>query len=332
MPGRVKTRLTPPFSPAQAAALACAALTDTLAAAAGTAAARLVLALEGAPGGWLPDGVDVLAQRGGGLDERIAAAMADAYAGLPRPVVLIGMDTPQVTPALLAAALRPLTDGTADATFGPAPDGGFWLLGLRQPDSRLVLGVPMSTAGTGAAQLARLSAAGLRVRHLPALLDVDTAADAEAVARLAPRTRFAATLAAFRMPSPDLQPADLQPADLQSLDPHSPDLLSPDLQPADLQPADLQPADLQPADLQSLDPHSPDLLSPDLLSPNSLSPDPLSPGLGSAGRPSAVSSTRAAIRGSRDHDWTDSPPKTVTITRIVPPGAWRALPARLKTT
>ncbi len=197
VPGRVKTRLTPPFSPEQAAGLAAAALADTLAAAAGAAAARLVIALEGAPGRWLPAGLPVLAQRGGGLDERIAAAMADAYAGLARPVVLIGMDTPQVTPALLEAALRPLADGTADATFGPAADGGFWLLGLRRPDPRLVLGVPMSTAETGAAQLARLYDAGLRVRPLPPLLDVDTAADAYAVARLAPRTRFAAALAAM---------------------------------------------------------------------------------------------------------------------------------------
>jgi len=197
VPGRVKTRLTPPFSPGQGAGLAAAALADTLAAAAGAAAARLVIALEGAPGGWLPAGIPVLAQRGGGLDERIAAAMADAYAGLARPVVLIGMDTPQVTPALLEAALRPLTDGSADATFGPAADGGFWLLGLRRPDPRLVLGVPMSTAETGAAQLARLHDAGLRVCQLPALLDVDTAADAYAVARLAPRTRFAAALAAL---------------------------------------------------------------------------------------------------------------------------------------
>jgi rSAM/selenodomain-associated transferase 1 len=207
VPGRVKTRLTPPFSPEQAARLAAAALADTLAAAAGAAAARLVIALEGAPGRWLPAGLPVLAQRGGGLDERIAAAMADAYAGLARPVVLIGMDTPQVTPALLEAALRPLADGAADATFGPAADGGFWLLGLRRPDPRLILGVPMSTAGTGAAQLARLHDAGLRVRRLPPLLDVDTAADAYAVARLAPRTRFAAALAAMTStPAPPNQP------------------------------------------------------------------------------------------------------------------------------
>jgi rSAM/selenodomain-associated transferase 1 len=208
VPGRVKTRLTPPFSPRQAADLARAALADTLAAAAAVPAARHVIALDGTPGPWLPAGARVLAQRGAGLDERIAAALADAYSGLAVPVVLIGMDTPQVTPALLEAALRPLADGTADAVFGPAADGGFWLLGLRRPDPSLVLGVPMSTEHTGVTQLARLAWAGLRIHWLPLLRDVDTAADAYAVAREAPRSRFAAALAAM----PGLNDGALLPA------------------------------------------------------------------------------------------------------------------------
>ena len=196
VPGRVKTRLTPPFSPLQAARLAEAALADTLAAAAKVPAARHVIALDGAPGHWLPGGFKIIRQRGRGLDERIAAALGEAYARLPVPVVLIGMDTPQVTPGLLESALRPLADGTADAVFGPAADGGFWLLGLRRPDPALVVGVPMSTARTGAAQLARLADAGLRVRRLPCRLDVDSAADADAVAEQIPGSRFAAALRA----------------------------------------------------------------------------------------------------------------------------------------
>jgi rSAM/selenodomain-associated transferase 1 len=198
VPGRVKTRLTPPFSPRQAAGLAQAALADTLAAAAGVTAARHVIALDGTAGPWLPAGVRVLPQRGAGLDERIAAAFADAYAELDVPVVLIGMDTPQVTPELLETALRPLADGTADAVFGPAADGGFWLLGLRRPDPSLILGVPMSTAATGVTQLARLAWAGLRIHWLPLLRDVDTAEDAREVARQAPGSRFAAALAAMQ--------------------------------------------------------------------------------------------------------------------------------------
>jgi uncharacterized protein len=207
VPGRVKTRLTPPFSPRQAADLAEAALADTLAAAAGVPAARHVIALDGTPGPWLPAGHHVLAQRGAGLDERIGAALADAYSGLAVPVVLIGMDTPQVTPALLEEALRPLADGTADAVFGPAADGGFWLLGLRRPDPSLVLGVPMSTADTGVTQLARLAWAGLRIHWLPCLRDVDTAEDAYEVARQAPGSRFAAALAAMPGLPPSIRPA-----------------------------------------------------------------------------------------------------------------------------
>src|SRR5690606_16843936 len=63
VPGRVKTRLTPPFSPVEAAALAEAALCDTLDVVCATPAARRVLALEGEPGPWLPPGMEVVRQR-----------------------------------------------------------------------------------------------------------------------------------------------------------------------------------------------------------------------------------------------------------------------------
>jgi glycosyltransferase A (GT-A) superfamily protein (DUF2064 family) len=139
--------------------------------------------LDGEPGAWLPPGFDVVPQCGGGLDERLAAA----FAAVSGPALLIGMDTPQLTPGLLAVDW----EGT-DAWFGPAADGGFWGLGLRRPDAALVRGVPMSSADTGAVQRARLDAAGLRVAELPRLRDVDTAADAVAVARQAPLSRFAA--------------------------------------------------------------------------------------------------------------------------------------------
>jgi rSAM/selenodomain-associated transferase 1 len=192
VPGRVKTRLTPPYTPAEAAALAEAALADTLDAVAATPAARRVLVLAGRSGPWLPEGFEVIPQRGGGLDERLANAFGDVGG----PAVLVGMDTPQVTPAALTRALRGLDD--ADAVFGPAADGGFWLLGLRRPDPRLLLGVPMSRPDTGAHQLARLR--GLRVTTLGVLTDVDTDADAVRVAAQAPGTRFAATVAAMGVP------------------------------------------------------------------------------------------------------------------------------------
>ena len=198
VPGRVKTRLTPAFTPLEAAALAEASLTDTLDAVSRAPVARRVLALAGRPGRWLPPGFDVIGQRGQGLDERIAWALSDARVTLPLPVVLIGMDTPQVTPELLAAAAEPLVSRTADATFGMAEDGGFWLLGLREVDPDLILGVPMSRGDTGARQLARLEQAGLRVTMLPELTDVDTVREAQQIAALTPGSRFAACMARLR--------------------------------------------------------------------------------------------------------------------------------------
>jgi glycosyltransferase A (GT-A) superfamily protein (DUF2064 family) len=186
LPGRVKTRLTPPFTPREAAALAEAALTDTLRAVAAVPSARRVLVLDGTPGPWLPPGFDVVPQCAGGLDVRLA----DAFAHCDGPALLIGMDTPQVTPELLTVDFA-----DCDAYFGPAEDGGFWALGLAEPDPGLLRGVPMSTPVTGARQRERLVTAGLRVRDLPRLRDVDTAADARAVAVLAPHGRFAARLA-----------------------------------------------------------------------------------------------------------------------------------------
>ncbi|MFC4495166.1 DUF2064 domain-containing protein [Streptomyces ovatisporus] len=178
MPGRVKTRLTPPHSPQEAAQLAEAALRDTLRTVARTPARRRVLVLDGSPGQWLPDGFEVVPQCRGGLDERIASAFAQCDG----PALLIGMDTPQITAGLLAPATGPHAWDECDAWFGPAMDGGFWALGLARPRPALVRGVPMSTDRTGEVQRQRLVDAGLTVRDLPALRDVDTAADAAQIA------------------------------------------------------------------------------------------------------------------------------------------------------
>lgn len=195
VPGRVKTRLAPPYGLAEAAELARAALEDTLDAVARTPVERRVLVLAGQPDRWLPGGFDVVGQRGGGLDERIAAAFADARTGVDLPALLIGMDTPQVTPELLESAAAALVRG--HAVLGPAQDGGFWALGLRRPDPDLVCGVPMSSELTGRMQLDRLRAAGLGVQLLDPLTDVDDVSDVHTVARQAPGSRFASTLAAL---------------------------------------------------------------------------------------------------------------------------------------
>ena len=193
-PGRAKTRLCPPCSPVEAAAIAEAALLETLRAVARVPVARRVLALDGAAGDWLPDGFDVVPQRGDGLGERLAAAFVDVGG----PALLIGMDTPQVGWRRLEDGLRALVRPGVDAVLGRARDGGWWALGLRRPDPAVFRGVPMSAATTGAVQRARLRGLGLRTVELPALRDVDRFADAQAVAAEIPGTRFAAAVAGVR--------------------------------------------------------------------------------------------------------------------------------------
>jgi rSAM/selenodomain-associated transferase 1 len=190
-PGRSKTRLSPPCTPREAASLARAALADTLETVLSTPAGRHVLVLDGPAGRWLPAGYEVVAQRGDGLDERLAHAFAD----VGDAALLVGMDTPQVTRDDLKGALARLMAPGIDAVLGPASDGGYWAVGLREPDRRAFLDVPMSTEHTGRAQLARLRALGLRVALLPTRRDVDRIADARAVAELAPTGRFARALA-----------------------------------------------------------------------------------------------------------------------------------------
>lgn len=186
--GRVKTRLCPPLQPPQAATLAQAALQDTLDAASWTPTPRRVLVLDGSPGPWLKPGFDVIAQRGEGLAQRLANATRDVGEAL----LIVGMDTPQVTRALLGEALRQLAEPGVDAVLGPTTDGGYWTIGLREPDPAVFDDVPMSTDATGAAQRARLEQLGLRTVDLQPLRDVDTYEDAAAVAAMAPWTRFAA--------------------------------------------------------------------------------------------------------------------------------------------
>jgi glycosyltransferase A (GT-A) superfamily protein (DUF2064 family) len=194
--GLVKPRLSPPLRPEEAALVSEAALADTLDVVAATPAARRVIALDGAPGAWLPRGFQVIGQRGGGPDERVSAAFADAHAAVPLPMVLIGADTPQVTAGMLDDAIASLESGEADAVFGPATNGGFWLLGLRRPDRSLLAGVPMSAPDAGRVLLERLAGDGLRVALAPQLTAVGTFDGAEQVARQIPASRFAAAFAA----------------------------------------------------------------------------------------------------------------------------------------
>jgi rSAM/selenodomain-associated transferase 1 len=194
LPGRAKTRLTPPCTPDQAAQLAQAALLDTLDTVERTPAGRKVLVFEGDARRWRRDGFEVIRQRGHGLAERLAAAFDD----VGEPAFLVGMDTPQLTPALLLDGIAALRCPGVDAVLGPSLDGGYWSIGLAAPVAGAFAGVPMSCHSTGARQRARLRELGLRVHEQPVLRDVDTIEDALAVAAECPASRFASALAAIR--------------------------------------------------------------------------------------------------------------------------------------
>lgn len=188
LPGRVKTRLCPPLRPEEAAALAAAALADTLDAVLATPADRHLLALEGRPGPWLPSSIEVVPQRGRTFAERLGAA----WAQVDGPCVQIGMDTPQVTPTLLEDALA--QGAGHGAALGPAEDGGWWALALARPRPSVFRGVPMSTPSTGVAQERALRRHGLEPSLLATLVDIDTIDDARAVASGIPGSRTACAL------------------------------------------------------------------------------------------------------------------------------------------
>jgi rSAM/selenodomain-associated transferase 1 len=190
-PGRVKTRLCPPCRPEQAAALAAAALQDTLDVVIATPAARRVLVLDGDPGRWRRPGLEILPQHGDGLDERLDNAFAD----VDGPALLVGMDTPQLSSGLLTDGLLALQ--RFDAVLGPALDGGYWSVGLRERPPHPFRGVPMSRTDTLSRQRRRFAQLGLLTYEQPALEDVDCIADARAVAAQAPGSRFARALAAM---------------------------------------------------------------------------------------------------------------------------------------
>ena len=119
--------------------------------------------LDGHPGPWIPPGFEVIHQRGDGLASRLAAAFADVAA--TGPLIIVGMDTPQVTPTLLLAAGAALigAGGRRRAVLGPADDGGWWLLGLSHPDPAVFAGVPMSTGRTAVVQARQLRRRGFGV-------------------------------------------------------------------------------------------------------------------------------------------------------------------------
>ena len=220
VPGRVKTRLTPPLTDDQAAAIAAAALDDTFRAVLGsTRSTGTVAVFDGDPSPWVPTGIVVIPQVDGGLDRRLPAAFGDVHALHGTAMVLVAMDTPQVTAAMVDEAIDALAQPEVDAVFGPADDGGYWLIGLRalRPDEKsydsLFHDVPMSTDGTGAAQRERLLCCGWRVHDVGRLRDIDTIGDIIAVTKAEPRLQVTRAWRRIERASADSARPESEPPD-----------------------------------------------------------------------------------------------------------------------
>ena len=196
-PGRAKTRLAATVGDLVAADIAAAALLDTLDAVTDTPVAARVVALTGdldaAAGGTQIrhrlKSFTVIEQRGADFADRLANAHADSAQGYP--VLQIGMDTPQVTAALLADCARRLLQ--ASAVLGPARDGGWWVLGVQSPAmAECLRTVPMSQPDTAELTLKALRDNGIDVEPVELLDDFDVAADVAAVRdTCGPDSRFA---------------------------------------------------------------------------------------------------------------------------------------------
>jgi uncharacterized protein len=183
VPGRVKTRLCPPCSPEQAAAVYDACLRDVIAAAA-RARAAVEVRYDAEPGAadYFAAEYPLLrrsAQAAGDLGERMADAFDGAFAAGARRVVLIGSDSPTLPDGVHGAAFQHLEDG--DAVLGPTTDGGYYLVGIAAGAwpraSRLFEQVPWSTPDVYTVTLERAAAVGLALRVLPGWYDIDVAGD-----------------------------------------------------------------------------------------------------------------------------------------------------------
>ena len=194
VPGRSKTRLVPPLSAEQAAELQRALLLDTLAACRAEVPDTAILhsdpdeaaALRSLAGGE----TRLILQEGRGLGAALAGAMARL---LPDgPVALVSSDIPGIPDGALGRAFAAL-DGGADVVLGPALDGGYWLIAMREYHDEPFRRILWSTPAVYATTVRRCAEAGLRVHALEPWRDLDTPVDLDfALAELdglqAPRT------------------------------------------------------------------------------------------------------------------------------------------------
>ncbi len=203
-PGRVKTRLCPPCTPEQAAEVARAAFRETVEAIDAVARAASgdvgkVLLLDGEVQPWMPADYRIVAQRGAGLAERLRRGFGELGPGL-----IVGMDTPRAVRGLTAAVSAV---AAGDDVIGLATDGGYWVIGLADPDGREFDGVAMSRSNTGLAQIHRLHALGRRTRTVAMARDLDHVGDLRALAESDDDGLLAATARRVLAAAPDAVPA-----------------------------------------------------------------------------------------------------------------------------
>jgi hypothetical protein len=187
--GEAKTRLAPPLTAVEAARLAASLFADTVSLALLSGAAVVVAyapadgraaleeALRGSPPERRTGDILWLEQRGGSLGERLDGVVRRASAGGFGPLLLVGADSPTLPPAFLAAALRGLAGGRADVALGPAEDGGYYAVGVREPAPGLFDSVEWSTPRAYAQTAHNAARLGLRLLELPPWYDVDTPDD-----------------------------------------------------------------------------------------------------------------------------------------------------------
>jgi uncharacterized protein len=178
--GFAKTRLIPALGAAGAAALAHRLLQRALGAAVEAQLGPVDLCC--APDRHHPllqrhaalPGVTLSNQGSGDLGQRMACAF-DRWWPLAERIVMTGTDAPALDAQMLQRAARCLDD--ADAVFVPALDGGYALVGLRQPAPEIFRGIAWSTATVMESTRLRLAAAGMVHTELEALSDIDEPAD-----------------------------------------------------------------------------------------------------------------------------------------------------------
>ena len=179
-PGRTKTRLCPPLTASEAAMLYEALLTDTIGLVSGLRGIEMAIAVTppeaaGEVAALAPPGARMLAVDGADIGECLRTSFGQLLSQGFTAVVAVNSDSPTLPATYIERAFDLLRDH--DVVLGPAEDGGYYLIGLRQNQPGLFHGISWSTGHVAAQTLERIGALGLTVAQLPAWYDVDTPAD-----------------------------------------------------------------------------------------------------------------------------------------------------------